>query len=108
MAIGAALLAAAGAGVVAHDVVCEVTFQPWPLCQRQDGSYWRGPSGCEAHNDPRCASLCDPPVADSDVVAEDRRESCGWLYRSSANAVGDAPYELTDPPLSSGRYVSTD
>ena len=93
--------------VGAHDVYCDIDLSRAALCERADGTLWRGHSGCEAHNDPNCrpGQPCD--IAPSRVVPEPAKASCGWVYRTDFPAIGDPPYEYAEPPLSGGRYVDS-
>jgi hypothetical protein len=75
-----AVVLVGGAVVVGHDAYCYVTYERGhgALCEREDGSTWRDPSGgCHAGNDPRCVDGvgCD----DSMLVPEPASSSCGWI-----------------------------
>jgi hypothetical protein len=93
------------ATVAVHDVYCleDVNFSA--LCRRSDGTLWRGPSGCDEHNDPKCEGRSDCGLGDSTSLTEPAIETCGWVYRHVFPAKGSPPYEFDNPPLSGGRYV---
>ena len=105
-----AALAAAGVGigaivvVGAHDTYSFFDRQIGALCERQDGSFWRGPSGCEAHNDPNCTGGIS--CSDSLFVAEPPRSTCGWVYAPEDPATGEPPFRFETPPVDGGCYVN--
>jgi len=80
-----------------HETWCFVSFSPGGLCQRSDGSLWRGTSGtCAGYEDPDCSeSVCEPSV----LLSEDSRQSCHWIVtRSRVPASGVPPYFSGEAP----------